>query len=74
MIISSFTEPELDVYRDQCNFTGTEREVFELRSIGVPLEHIAELMHLSVDGVKKISRKVNSKIIKVHFADTFSTL
>ena len=74
MIISSFTEPELDIYRDQCNFTGTEREVFELRSEGIPLEYIAELMHLSVDGVKKISRKVNKKIAKIHFVDTYRTL
>ena len=65
MIISKFTNPELDYFRHTCNFVGLERDVFELRSEGVPLEYIAELLNMSVDGVKKISRKVNKKIIKV---------
>lgn len=65
MIISSFTEPELDRFRKLCNFVGDEIFVFEYRSQGIPLEDIAEILDLSVDGVKKISRKVNKKIIKV---------
>ena len=65
MIISAFTEIELDHLRRYCNFVGNEREVFDLRSRGIPLETIAEQINLSVDGVKKISRKVNHKIIKV---------
>ena len=65
MIISNFTEPELDKFRKLCNFVGDEVFVFEYRSQGVPIEQIAEILSLSVDGVKKISRKVNKKIIKV---------
>lgn len=65
MIISNFTEPELDRFRKLCNFVGDEVFVFEYRSQGIPLEQIAEILNLSVDGVKKISRKVNKKIIKV---------
>ena len=65
MIISEFTLPELEYFRKNCNFVGIEAQVFELRSRGRSLEQIAELLHLSVDGVKKISRKVNKKIIKV---------
>ena len=65
MIISDFTKIELQYFRDQCNFVGSEIDVFELRSRGIPLERIAEQVNLSVDGVKKISRKVNTKIIKV---------
>lgn len=65
MIIKDFTKPELDYFRKYCNFVGDEIHVFELRSIGVPLERIAEILNLSVDGVKKISRKVNKKIKKV---------
>jgi hypothetical protein len=64
MIISDFTEIELDHLRKSCNFVGNEREVFDLRSRGIPLELIAEQIHLSVDGVKKISRKVNRKIVR----------
>ena len=65
MIIKDFTEPELEYLRKNCHFVGDEIELFEMRSNGIPLEIIAEHLNLSVDGVKKISRKVNRKIIKV---------
>ena len=65
MTISDFTEPELDRFRKLCNFVGDELFVFEYRSQGLTLEQIAEILDLSVDGVKKISRKVNKKIIRV---------
>lgn len=65
MLIKDFTVPELNYLRENCNFVGLELQVFELRSQGVPLEEIAPMLHLTIDGVKKISRKVNNKIIKV---------
>lgn len=65
MIVSAFTTAELNVFREQCNFVGTEKQVFELRSQGVPLEQIAELLDMSVEGIKKVSRKVNNKISRV---------
>lgn len=65
MIISDFTEIELDRFRDCCNFVGNEACVFEMRSHGMSLEEIAEVIDMSVNGVKKISRKVNNKIIRV---------
>ena len=65
MIIADFTVPELNYFKENCNFVGLEIRVFDLRSQGVPLEEIAEILNMSVDGVKKISRKVNKKIIKV---------
>lgn len=65
MIVSDFTVPELDRFRDKCNFVGNELMVFELRSQGIPLEQIAETLNMSVENVKKVSRKVNSKIIRV---------
>ena len=65
MIIADFTTPELNYFRENCNFVGLEKRVFELRSQGVPLEEIAEILDMSVDGVKKISRKVNAKIIRI---------
>ena len=67
MIISDFTIPELNFFRQTCNFVGNESDLFELRSQGLSLEEIAEVLNLSVDGTKKISRKVNRKIAKVHF-------
>lgn len=65
MIVSNFTVPELDIFRARCNFVGNEREVFELRSQGIPLEEIAEILNMSVEGIKKVSRKVNNKITRV---------
>ena len=66
MIVADFTKPELDFFRLNCNFVGNEINVFELRSQGVSLEEIAEALNMSVDGIKKVSRKVNNKISKVH--------
>lgn len=65
MNVKDFTKPELDFFRENCNFVGVERDIFELRSQGIPLEEIAEQVNMSVDGVKKASRRVNKKIIKV---------
>ena len=67
MVISDFTKPELNYYRENCNFVRHEIPVFELRSQGIPLEEIAEQLNMSVEGVKKISRKVNQKIGRIHF-------
>ena len=65
MIVSDFTVPELNHLRMTCNFVGNEERVFELRSQGIPLEQIAETLNMSVEGIKKVSRKVNNKIIRV---------
>lgn len=65
MNIKDFTKPELDYFRENCNFVGVELEIFELRSQGVPIEIIAEMINMSVDGVKKASRRVNKKIIRL---------
>lgn len=65
MIISNFTRPELEHLRDNCNFVGSETDVFELRSQGIPLEEIAETLNMSVRNVKYISRRVSDKIIRI---------
>ena len=65
MIVSDFTVPELNVFREQCNFIGNEREVFEYRSQGISLEEIAEAMNMSVTHIGRISQRVNRKIKKV---------
>ena len=67
MIISDFTNIELDYLRRACNFVNNEKDLFELRSQGLSLEEVAEVLDLSVEGIKKISRKVNRKIEKVMF-------
>lgn len=71
MKVKSFVQPELDLYRSLCNFVGDEIDVFEMRSKGIPLEEIAERTGFTLDGVKKISREVNNKIIRVqHYLGT----
>lgn len=65
MMVADFTKPELDYYRSNCNFVGNELKVFELRSQGIPLEQIAETLNMSVEGIKKVSQKVNRKITRV---------
>ena len=72
MIIKKCVEPELNFYRSQCNFVGDEIDVFEMRSKGITLEEIADRKGFTVDGIKKISRDVNNKIVKVqHYFSTF---
>lgn len=65
MIISDFTAPELDYLRQNCNFVNMERELFERRSSGETLETIADELCISIDCARRISQKVNKKIIKV---------
>lgn len=65
MKVYDFTVPELDYFRAKCNFTKDERTLFEYRSKNIPLEQCAELMNVSVSTVKRLSRKVNAKIIRV---------
>lgn len=65
MNINSFTLPELNHFRENCNFTRDERMLFEYRVKECSLEECAELMNISVSTAKRISRRVNRKIIKV---------
>lgn len=65
MIIADFTKPELDYFRENCNFVGDEIILFEMRSKVISLEQIADKLNRSIDSTKLISRKVNKKILKV---------
>jgi len=63
--ICGFTEFELNYFLKYCNFTTEERQLFELRSADMPLEMCAEKLNVSLPTVKRWSRRVNSKIIRV---------
>lgn len=65
MKIYQFTVPELERFRQLANFTTDERALFEYRSKGIPLETCAEKMNISVSTAKRISRRVNDKIIRL---------
>ena len=55
MIISDFTNVELEHLRKKCNFVNAEKDVFELRSQGIPLELVAEVLDMSVCGIMEKS-------------------
>lgn len=63
--IADFTVPELNYFREMCNFTDEELEYFNLRSRNVPNVQIAMQMHVSEAKVSKLARKVKSKMFRV---------
>lgn len=65
MKICDFTVPELDFFRDKCNFTKDERFLFEMRSRNCTIEEVAEIMNISISTAKRISRRINEKIIRI---------
>lgn len=48
MIIQDFTEPELDIFREKCNFSELESIVFEHRARGYTLQEIADTFSISI--------------------------
>lgn len=65
MIVCDFTQIEIDYFMEKCNFTDTEMSLFLMRSKNFPLVQCSMAMNLSLDATKKLSRKINKKIIKV---------
>lgn len=65
MRISKFTQPELDVFRKECNFVNLEIDIFELRAKGYTLTEISEKLNISEQWCRKISGRVNKKINKI---------
>ena len=65
MQIFDFTKPELDFFREQCNFTEDELEYFNLRSSGKSNVEISLAMNVSESKVSKLARKVKSKMLRV---------
>lgn len=65
MKIYDFTVPELNYFREYCNFTEEERMLFDYRSKNIPLETCAEIMNVSISTIKRMNKKIQNKIIKV---------
>lgn len=65
MKIYDFTVPELNYFREYCNFTEEERMLFDYRSKNIPLETCAEIMNVSISTIKRMNKKIKNKIIKV---------
>lgn len=62
---NDFTVPELNYFREYCNFTEEERMLFDYRSKNIPLETCAEIMNVSISTINRISKRINKKIEKV---------
>lgn len=63
--IYDFTVPELDRFRELCNFSEQELLYFNLRAKHYSNTKIAFEMNLSVDGVSKVAKKVKSKMLRI---------
>ena len=65
MHLYDFTVPELNRFRELCNFTDDEHAYFELRSKKKSNIEIALSMHVSEAQVSKLARKVKDKMKRV---------
>lgn len=65
MKISSFTVPELTVFREKCNFTALERSCFDLKAKDCSNIELAMKLNISESTVSVTMRRVRAKIITV---------
>jgi len=63
--VYDFTVPELNMFREKCNFLDDELEYFNLRARGMSNVQIALEMHVSESKVSKLARKVKSKMLRI---------
>lgn len=65
MKIRDFTIPELNKFRELCNFTKDEMTYFNLRAQDMSNVEISMAMNISEAQVSKLAKRVKSKIIRV---------
>lgn len=65
MKIRDFTVPELNKFRELCNFTDDERQYFELRANDLSNIQIALEMNVSEAQVSKLAKRVKSKMLRI---------
>lgn len=65
MKIRDYTVPELNHFRQYCNFTPQESEFFELRAGDATLEDCCGSMNCTMSTVNNLSRRVRSKMQRV---------
>lgn len=63
--ICDFVKWELDMFREQCNFTEEELTYFNLKAKNKSNVEVAMDMHISEPKVSILARKVRKKIFKV---------
>ena len=65
MKIRDFTVPELNKFRELCNFTDDELMYFNLRAKDKSNIQIAIEMNVSEAQVSKLAKRVKSKMLRV---------
>lgn len=65
MKIRDFTVPELNMFRELCNFTDDEMTYFNLRSRDKSNVEISLEMNISEPQVSKLAKRVKNKMIRV---------
>ena len=66
MKICEFTRREVEYFRQECNFTKEQVTLFDLRVKDIPLEECAERMNVSVSTVKRLNKRIKTKIDKLY--------
>ena len=65
MKLRDFTKPELDRFRELCNFTEDEMNYFNMRSRDLSNIQIAFAMNVSEAQVSKLAKRVKDKMKRV---------
>ena len=65
MKIRDFTVPELNKFRELCNFTDEEMMYFNLRARDKSNIEISFEMHISEAKVSKLARRVKDKMKRI---------
>lgn len=63
--IRDFVEPELEYFRNTCNFSESEMAYFNLKAKDKSNVQIAMELNISEPQVSKLAKRVRNKIIKV---------
>lgn len=65
MKIRDFVVSELQMFRDECNFTEEELQIFNLRAKDISYTAIAYQLGMSESKVYAIAKRVKKKMLKV---------
>lgn len=65
MKISTFTKPELDMFREKCNFTDQERKCFDLKAKDYTNTQLSMKLNISESTVSVTMKRVRAKIYKI---------
>lgn len=63
--IPEFTKPELDRFRELCNFNDKELEYFDLKAKNKSIIQISMEMSISEASVSYYAKKVKDKMLRV---------